>query len=42
MICHLCGTVIYDTQPAVTVATDQAHLACLTRPQPMIGPATQQ
>jgi hypothetical protein len=39
-VCHLCGTVIYDSQLAVTISTDQADLACLTRPQPMIGPHT--
>jgi hypothetical protein len=40
VVCHLCRTVILPAQP-VTLADDRwVHAACLTRRQPMIGPAS--
>jgi hypothetical protein len=39
-VCHLCHTVVYDTQRAVQAGGRLVHVACLNGRQPMIGPST--
>jgi hypothetical protein len=39
-VCHLCGSLIYDTQPTVIIDDRHVHELCQRGPAPMIGPPT--